>query len=58
MLLFNTYFYFQFYLKKKVSFSLSCFVNLLYKKEGFQKMKSILTFKKWTKKMSKIGKRK
>ena len=37
-------------------FSLSRFLNLLYKNKCFRKMKSILTFSKWTKKMSKIGK--
>ena len=46
-------FYFQFYFQKYY-FSLSRFFNLLYKNTGFQKMKSVLTFSKWTKKMSKI----
>jgi hypothetical protein len=32
-----------------LSFSLSRFKNLLYKRGSFQKMKSILTFQKWTK---------
>jgi len=34
--------------------SLSSFYNLLYKIKCFRKMKSIFTFSKWTKKMSKI----
>ena len=34
--------------------ALSSFFNLLFKRHYFQKMKSVLTFSKWTKKMSKF----